>query len=73
MPVQVSPTAGPAGLVEPWFENWCCFSFSFVLNSAPQKPHWNPVQPWQTSRSSTGVNILATEDQVKFEEGRRLT
>ena len=39
MLIQVSPTAGPAGLVEPWFENWCCFSFSFVLNSAPQKPH----------------------------------
>ena len=57
--VQVSPTAGPAALVEPWFENWCCFSFSFVLNSAPQKPHWKPSQAWQTSRFPTGANILA--------------
>ena len=64
MLVQVSPATGPAGLVDPWFENWCCFSFSFVLNSAPQKPHWNPSQAWQTSCSPTGANILAKKMNV---------
>ena len=71
MLVQVSPTAGPAGLVEPWFENWCCFSFSFVLNSAPQKPHWKPSQAWQTSCSPAGANILTKKFvRLSFEDRR---